>query len=74
MIQNKPLFIKIEDFEIVSKSVDDIKERTQRIRKKLSELKEAKKMEDDTLRLWEQRIESLSEKVGQVEMSLSSNK
>jgi len=73
-MNENPLFIKIDDFDQVSRAVDDIKERTEKIKAKLSELKEAKKQEDNTIKAWEQRIETLTDKVLKVEMSLSSNK
>jgi len=71
MIKQEEIFIKVDDFDDISKILDEVKKKTETIRKKLDELRVIKEKEDDNLRDWEDRVEKLMDKIGEVETSLA---
>lgn len=71
MMKQDQIFVKIEDFNEVSKILDEVKKKTDIIKSKLNDLKQLKEKEDESLKDWEDRISILTSKISEVEESLS---
>lgn len=71
MVKQDQIFVKINDFNEVSKILDEVKRKTDVIKSKLEDLKAIKQKEDESLKDWEERINVLTNKLDEVENSLS---
>jgi|TARA_Y100000310_G_scaffold345160_1_gene462258 hypothetical protein len=69
----KTLFIKIDKYKSIMRSLDDIKGRIEDIQKVIVKLEEIKKEEDSELSKWHSDLESLKEKLTNIDETLFEN-
>jgi len=72
MMDEKPIFIKLEEFENISVVLDDIKKKTEDAKSKLADIRAMKDKEEAALREWEEKVENIFKYLDKVESLLNS--
>ena len=70
MDEKSPVFIKIDEYRKVLEMVDDLKKKTGEVRSTISEIKELRDKEQETLQFWEQKIEDVDKKSMYIDQTL----
>jgi len=66
----KTLFIKVDKYKLVMKSLDGIKDKLEELEKVINKLDELKKQEDDELTKWHSDLEYLKERLNNIDKTL----
>jgi hypothetical protein len=69
---DKPIFIKIEEYEEISQVLEDLRKKTEDARKKFQDIRALKDKEDAGLRDWEEKMDNINKYLDKMESLLNS--
>lgn len=72
-MEHKEIFVKLEEHGQVKKALDDIRNKIEKAKANLENIKEIKQQEDAKLSEWEQNTQSMKNKIDEVHKHLSNN-
>ena len=72
-MEHKEIFVKLEEHGQVKKALDDIRNKIEKAKANLENIKEIKQQEDAKLSEWEQNTQSMKTKIDEVHKHLSNN-
>jgi hypothetical protein len=68
--EKQPVFIKLDKFQDAVKKFEEIKSKVSEIENSLTKIKEIKEREEQELKAWEQEMQIIKDKVGNIDSSL----
>ncbi|MGM5480019.1 MAG: hypothetical protein ACQESC_01000 [Nanobdellota archaeon] len=70
MEEKSPVFIKIEEYRKVLELVDKLKKKTTDVKKTVTQIKDLREKENDTIKYWEQKIDDIDKKIVYIDQTL----
>ena len=70
MVNESPVFVKIDDYEKVLNIIDVIKKKLVKAKSTLNSIKEVKRKEDELITAWERNLTDVSERVKDISNNL----
>lgn len=67
-----PIYIKIDEFDNVMKTLKEVKDKTTQAREKLEAIKKIAQQEDMAVREWEERIDKMDHNIDEIHAFLNS--